>query len=380
MTTPAVSEHYVDGLLVCADTPVLHRRPVHGQHSNLPRFGDPTWNLLPALRDQHLANQTIHWKLFPERFELAARLYFFALINVESPPRFSVSRAGWPDIKTIWGQLHPFRMFLRWLADRGINAIAEVNVADLDAYLGHVQNLPASNGRRHKLLLAVQRLHLYRNHLPEFCRFPFVRLWGGATAHELVGGTQPRRIENRTPRITPDLMAALLSASLLVVETIGTDIATAAKELIAIRLIALHVEQSNRFERRKISHSKQHLELLLPALEAAGRSLPGIRQDGRLTLDGNGVALAAQIDRECLHRKHFAARIADFGIPILEDLLRVRRISAIGDRPWRDRPAEATELPLLIRMVTTACYLVIAYLSGIRTGEALSTATTLVFR
>ncbi|MBJ7352807.1 MAG: integrase, partial [Rhodococcus sp.] len=53
-------------------------------------------------------------------------------------------------------------------------------------------------------------------------------------------------------------------------------------------------------------------------------------------------------------------------------MLRVNTFTAIGTHCWREAPVTADELVDLLRHVTTACFLVIAYLSGVRTGEALN--------
>jgi integrase len=40
--------------------------------------------------------------------------------------------------------------------------------------------------------------------------------------------------------------------------------------------------------------------------------------------------------------------------------------------PWRDRPVAYDEAPVLARHLATACFVAIAYLSGMRPGEALT--------
>ena len=53
-------------------------------------------------------------------------------------------------------------------------------------------------------------------------------------------------------------------------------------------------------------------------------------------------------------------------------MTRVTRFTDAGGGPWRTSAVDATELMRLARHVITASFLVITYLSGIRTGEALN--------
>ncbi|MFI9415225.1 hypothetical protein [Nocardia gamkensis] len=84
------------------------------------------------------------------------------------------------------------------------------------------------------------------------------------------------------------------------------------------------------------------------------------------------MANAGQLGYQQLKRKCGAAAIAGSGLAIEPELLRVTGFTDVGGKPWRHQPIETTELRVLIRHVTTACYLVIAYLSGMRVGEVLN--------
>ena len=94
---------------------------------------------------------------------------------------------------------------------------------------------------------------------------------------------------------------------------------------------------------------------------------------GRLAVDKTGLAAAAWLGWNTpLKRDAADARIEAAGLRKERDLLRVTRFTDAGRGPWRTGDVDARELTALIRHVITACYLVIAYLSGVRTGEALN--------
>jgi integrase len=112
--------------------------------------------------------------------------------------------------------------------------------------------------------------------------------------------------------------------------------------------------------------------LVLKDLANTGHPLPGLRHGRSVDIDLTGLAVAGHIDSELLHKGHFRQLLDDSGLRVEPDLLRVTRFTTIGSRSWRQQPLDATGIAPLIRHITTACFLVVAYLSGVRTGEALN--------
>jgi hypothetical protein len=293
------------------------------------------------------------------------------LLNVvDHAPRFPYASTNIASIKTIWADLGYLRVFLGWLTDRGITSFTDVTINDLDRYHRDIVDRTDSATWKRKAFLAVQRLQLYRDYLPAHCRLPDETLWGGASAAELAGQPDQRRMGNRTPRIHPDIMRPLLSAALLVIDTIAADVLPTAQQLNAMRSLALTIAPeailrgSTAWDLRRA-----HLDQFLGALAAASGSLPAHRNGDDLTVDLRALALGAILPLQMLEGDLAAVALRDSGLPIQEDLLRVTHFSSIGQRSWRDRPIETIELPSAMRHITTACFLVIAFLSGIRTGE-----------
>jgi integrase len=381
MTSPHPIADQVGDLPVTQASLVLQSRELHPDtdRSRLSRFGDPSWDLFPALPDRHSANQAIHWDTYPAAFRHVSKLYLFALLNiVEHAPRLAYARTTFPSVKTIWAELGYLRLLLAWLADRGITRFADVTTGDLDHYLRHVtDDTSSSTARKRKALLAVQRLHAYRQFLPPPDRLPTPTLWGGASAAELADHPDPRLAENRTPRIHPDVMHPLLSAALLVVDTIATDLLPAARRLINQRARALQLDPDNIARQRHKTGSRWYdtrdqLALFLQALADTGYPLPGLRHGRGVEIDLTGLAVAGHIDGELLRKGHFQQLLDDSGLRVELNMLRVNRFTTISSRSWRQQPVDATGITSLIRHITTACFLVIAYLSGVRTGEALN--------
>ncbi len=378
MTHPAQAPDVVAGLDVGPATEVVVNRTLHIDGIRC-RFGDPVWDLSAAIEDRHSAGQAVHWEGFPMPFRHACKLYLFALLNiVDDAPRLDSARSLYPHIKTIWGELVPLRRFTTWLLERGVTSFDRVSAGHLDDYLHHVTEASGVSAEsKRSALQAIKRLHLYRDVLPAHCRLPAGPLWGGASARGLAHYESSWGKPNTTPRIHPDVMEPLLSAALVVTHTVAADLLPAARNLLAMRYLAHQVAPDIRRARTRtvsvFDTTKQQLECVLAALGRNDASLPGIRTGDTTSVDLMGLAVGGWMHHTELKRmKETPVLLAKYGLPIDVDMLRASTFGAIGTHCWRTFPVDASELVELLRHVTTACFVVIAYLSGVRTGEALN--------
>ena len=378
MTSTAEALDVVAGVSVAPATEVVINRTLHIDGIRC-RFGDPVWDLSAAIEDRHSAGQAVHWEGFPTPFRHACKLYLFALLNiVDDPPRLDSARSLYPHIKTILGELVPLRRFAIWLADMGVTSFGQVSTEHLDGYLRHVtETSGVSAGSKRSALQAVKRLHAYREALPPHCRLPAEPLWGGASARGLANYESSWGKPNTTPRIHPEVMEPLLSAALMVTRTVAADLLPAARKLLAMRRLAHQIAPDiRRAPTRTVSlfdTTKAQLDCLLAALGRNDASLPGIRTGGTTSVDLKGLAVGGWLNHTELKRmKETSVLLAKHGLPIDVDMLRVDTFSAIGTHRWREDPVGASALVDLLRHVTTACFILIAYLSGVRTGEALN--------
>ncbi|GAA2440565.1 integrase [Mycolicibacterium llatzerense] len=379
MTVPLAPDAaaVIADIAVTPNSVVLQSRSLRPEidRDTLSVFGDTTWNLDPGIPDRHAATLTIRWSTYPERLRPSVKLYVFALLNViDDAPRLPFARSPHPEVKTIAADLPFLREFLRWLDERDIARFADVTSDHLDDYRLHVQQLTKTTAWRRRALLAVQRLHAYRDHLPEDCRLPSPQPFGPTTAARLVDDPGPGVI-NRTPRISADVMEPLLSAALFTVSAIAKDIATVTNRLLTIRGIAQSVASD---ERRLLAREFyrwptliDQIDRLIPAMIDNNLPVPAVRTAEGLVPDAVGFSVAAWVDRDTILNSEVRNRLVDSGLPFKRDWLIVRRFTALNGR-WRNRPLDVSELLPVIHHVVTACFLVIAYLSGVRTGEALN--------
>lgn len=378
MTHTAEALDVVAGVVVAPDIAVVINRTLHIEATRC-RFGDPVWDLSAAIEDRHSAGQAVHWEGFPTPFRHPCKLYLFALLNiVDDAPRLDSARSFYPHIKTILGELVPLRRFTTWLVERGVTSFDRVSAEHLDDYLRHVTEAGGvSAGSKRSALQAIKRLHVYRDALPAHCRLPVGPLWGGASARGLASYESSWGKPNTTPRIHPDVMEPLLSAALVVSHTVAADLLPASRNLLAMRNLAHESAPAiRRAPTRTVSvfdTTKAQLECLLAALGRNGASLPGIRTGDTTSVDLMGLAVGGWLNHSELQRmKETSVLVAKCGLPLDVDMMRATTFSAIGTHRWREDPVSADELVELLRHVTTACFLVIAYLSGVRTGEALN--------
>ncbi|KMS86688.1 hypothetical protein ACZ91_35330 [Streptomyces regensis] len=380
MTSPARTAFVVDKLEVTDASPVLIRRTLHiAVASDLVcRFGDNRWDLAAAVPDRHSAGQAICWDIYPAPFVEQCKLYVFALANVlDDAPRLPYARSKYPSIKTIQGDLQGLRAFADWLNKQGLQQFSQATEQVLDRYYHHISDQTASNDWKRCRFLAVQRLHAYRDFLPAHCQLPEGLLWGGATAAELAESSGPWGTENRTKRIAPDVMEILLSAALLTIDTIAADLLPAARALIQMRGLACSVAPDIRRGRTRDSSereiNKQQAACMLTALKATGGTLPGRRENGTTVLDVPGTAIGFWLHKaKLLEHPQLIAQINASGLTIKANLVRVARFRRVEGRPWHRGEMDAAELVTTLRVVRAACFLVIAYLSGVRTGEVLN--------
>lgn len=339
---------------------VRHQRPRPGVRADdVSRYGDDRWDLgpfvhTPSRRHEHIVN----WLSFtePTRRE-AARQYLYARLNERLVPR---ARLLAPSSAV--NHLRCVRRFFEHLDDRwGGMALADLDEAVYTSYLAELRqprgSAPAlAVASRSLLVQAVKSLWSFRGHMPAdaLCVEP----WPGRSPNRVVGRQGPR--ENTTPRIPAEVIAGVLRWALFYVETASLDILAASEELSELR--------------RRPQHGR------LPAMEAfiarrrrAARGMPALiehRKASRLLtgpiVNTKLAHLLAGACRTPATERALAAAVDELG---LEDGGMDTAVSFFDDgRPWRDR-FSPDALVVERRMLLTACYVVVAYLSGIRDGE-----------
>lgn len=374
---------YAPALLALAEdlphpgTQVLLNRPVRPgtDAAILSVFASDRWELTPALFEEHVAATSLNFAAVPAPLRRMAKNYVWQLLNCPDPPalrRFSSTRLS---VRTVVSGFPSLTSFLVWLDVRSISTLADVGHADLDAYLADLRESGLSRDTLGERIIAIRRLWAWREVLPSGDRLPESPPWQGADADELIGRKR-RGGENRTPRISPAAIDRLLLWSLRFVHDFADDILAVRDEYAALapRSFTARHRHGGHHDPRTPDMFHAELDSLLRRMARDDTALPGKPgSDGQPVLDRQHLARILNCPTHWLNRNANKAALAASGLPIADAAYLSTPIRGQFDgQPWRPRPITFAEAPHLIRHLSTACAIIVTYLSGARPGEVLS--------
>lgn len=341
--------------------PVLSGRPLAGDPSLMPRFGDDVWNLGVAgfAGNRYASEFLIDFKSLGDAVRReVAREFLFWRLNTRPV------RGPLPSISTVAAEWWNLRCFFRFLdTQHGGLRLDAVTQPILDSYLVHCrgEGLLVSS-LRHRLQV-IPRLHLAAEATATDALV--VNPWNGRPITRVIGVEPARGNENETPRIPPQVVGPLVQAALFYVRTAATDIINARAELTELEA---SVELIHGLSLKRLEH-------YLNGLASDGRGVP--------VLDGAGrqPRLAGSPAYTYIMRKSGAGR--DVAGSVYDKRID-RALEQLGPErggmdtpitphpqtglPWRDRFSPAA-VPHEERLLRAACYILIAYLSGMRDSE-----------
>ena len=291
----------------------------------------------------------------------------------------SLVRRGPMKLTGIFGAFQKARTVIATLQAVGARRLRDVTPDHLHAALERWQTVSAEEAALR--VTAVKHL---------FAHGPFltadrllINPWPGRSGHAVAGVI--RDGENTTERIPEEIIAPLVKGAVFYVTTAGLDILAAQSEL--AELTAAH--RTPRPSRGNGS-ARARIEAFVAELRATGRGIPALprreapRRPSIPVIDGipqapnaslvarmTGVAVSAEV------RRYLTEAAAELGYQV-GGLRTPLSIWPGSGRPWRPGlgPMElATELIQL----RTACWIVIAYLSGTRDAEVRELAPDCAF-
>ena len=382
---PAARPHPLDG------KPVLESAPLRRGHkrSSLSRFEDSTWDLSPAVfrENARVCHVTAHFDGIEDASVVRTlREFLYARLNFDMPGHRGRLPPG--SIRQLFNRTRRFLEFVA--ARRGTCHLPNVDQATLDAYRNHLTADPQRRSIQVAHLLGVVvDLHHYRGHMPSggLELLP----WKGRSAH-IVAGSKQTSGENKTPRLPEQVIAPLLKWSLKYITVFSADILAARAELETLeqnqkRLVAEDRRLSPAARRQR---QRERLIAYLDQLRAKDRGVPiwttahnGIVRTDPITrattppVNALLIHMHVGIDAQAEPAHHVMFRKAT-------KPLMLEAITALGTedggmdtpiavdpdtgKPWRAR-FDAKSLLLEERMLQAACYIVCAYLTGMRDCE-----------
>ena len=364
------------------DTDILAGRLLRpgSEHSTLSRFGDDVWDLSPAMFRANARPATFRvdfGAIADPPLRRLAKEYMLARLQARLR-----SYRGPCGPSTAKGTLLFLRHFGEFLHDRiGSVELARVDQQVLDAYLAHL----GADGAR-----SSQQIRLYVDVPIDLHHFgpwvtgggiPFLP-WGGRTASN-VSGRSRTSAENTTPRIPEPVIGALLHWAMRYVDVFSPDILAARAELDRLEARAAQIIAEDARQTRH-ERFRYRLRTWLEARRAEGRGVPlwerrpnttrgvpdikegnaynfrlmclqiGCPQTGNLSSSTATVRMLDQMAEE------MGTEVGGMDTPVSRD--------PDTGLPWRER-FDTDSLLHEEQMLQAACYIVCAYLTGMRDSE-----------
>lgn len=350
------------------DARVLAGRPICNPGQPDPTFNDDYWDLsgaLPRLDAKSRSLAVFNWSGWvPDDEVRRLALKEFALVSLTRLPHpSSRDRKELPAISTVYSHV---RVLVRFANFLGPKRFVDIEHDDLDAYL---ERLSASMGPPGRAV-HVAALQRYFNAAEVLTVDPLgVRPWPGRTAASVVGYRTP--LENTTARIPGPVIEPLLRWSLFYVQVASKDLLKGAEHLAEVdrRLADAACRPADALDAvRQIIERRRCAGVGMPAVRGPNGLILGV--DRPLRLNKAAVAQEAGLHLEnlpprCIPEVEQAA--TELGLHEGTLTIRLSEHPETG-APWRPDLSRA-DLLVELDMLLIACYVVVAYLSGMRDDE-----------
>ena len=348
--------------------------------STLPRFRDDLWDLGPAMFRTNA--RPSYFRLNFGTFEdpaLRRLAKEYVLARLSAPLR---SYRAPCSPSTAIGTLSFVRHFGEFLRERtGSVELGRVDQRFLDAYLAHVRADPSRSSQQVRLYIDVP---IDLHHFGPWVTgggIPFLP-WRGRTASN-VSGRSRTSAENTTPRIPEPVIGALLHWSMRYVDVYAPDILAAREELDRLEARCARIVADDGSQGRHERY-RYRLRAWLEARRAKGRGVPlwdrrpnttrgipdtaeGKAYNFRLMCLQIGCPRTGNLSRSSATVRMLEQMAGEMGTEVggMDTPISLDPDTGL---PWRER-FDTDSLPHEEQMLQAACYIVCAYLTGMRDSE-----------
>ncbi|MEU5547521.1 hypothetical protein AB0G85_35025 [Streptomyces sioyaensis] len=351
-----------------AGSPVIADQHVVALNAHLnARYSDDVWSLAPMTDNPSGMRLSLHWRNCPEVFRDEMRLVAWHVINGSLRPTFLKDRGtrvrsrlslqGTHTTVAAWMRL------ARWLVKHDIHTLVKCDSQVLHEYGLHIRDTSRSRERARTALNALTRLWAFDELSAQPAgvgRPP----WDAFGADDYLPAATGRGGENATEVLAEETMGPLLVWAIRLVDDFADDI-----------LAAWKVRQQLVAAARANQPGKDALDALLIPLIKAGAPLPTTSYRGHVTLARyyvGGLTGACKGHIQEFVRRYRIMELAPQypgPCPMASPVT-----GQVAGRPWREA-MDFNETVDLMRHLGTACFIVIAYLTGMRPGEVLGLRT-----
>jgi integrase len=368
---------------------VVVRRVREGYDGPDSVFADDYWDLLPGVSQESISDSSVQidfMKAFADPiWRLTAKEFLMASLTYRIP-----GQGRWTPIKytNVGRELQSFRRFVKFITAAGAQRLSMVTDDMLAAYVLLLTSEGTTSTYQGGQLRTVKKLWAYRQYIiyDRFSSEP----WPGRTGADLAGGHKASG-ENTTPRIPEEVMGPTLRAAMRYIDDFSDEILEKVVSLRRLyeteRVWPTSQDRSKKGDRNRPDSDRSRLAQWIEQLRENGRGVPRLPPGGVLTRmlktpgrDTDPFYLSNR-RRVALEAGLSDGTSAFNNKPVLQTMIR-DAVEELGwDHPGKtDRPSVFRILdsdggrttPEVYRHLLTACYIVIAYLSGMRDGEVLS--------
>ncbi|MFE2416323.1 hypothetical protein [Streptomyces hokutonensis] len=346
-----------------ADDYALPERITAGHASRGPRVGDEVWDLHEFLPRTQRERRVIFTDFTPGLQRQTAQEYLYWRMRLRINGQRKPMKPTWlpQEVRSLFRTMEA-------LAKVGAPRLQDVQRHHLEAFLK--RSRPSGPSAVHIMVNTLKSLSAVGEHLSAD-RLSLVP-WPYRSAQQIAGLT-PRR-ENGTPRIPEEIMGPFLAGAVFYLEKAGPDILAAARE---IKRLEAQIAAGPK-EGRGGSEAK--IQDFIARRRAAGRGIPALPiqlnkgRPGAPVVDGivqwpnmQLIGLLAGVRST----NRYTEMVVEVGRSIGFEVGGVPTSRApwpASGRPWRPEMSRHT-LGLEMGFLRTACWIIIAYLSGMRDVE-----------
>jgi hypothetical protein len=330
-------------------------------------FGDNVWPLAPMNGNPSADVGAIHWDAFPSVLREEFRLIAWTMINGELTGSFLRERAkSWrtrTSAPVVYQTVWIWRRLAVWMHERGLDTLRMCDSKAMEEYTSSLRENGSARNTVHKALIALTRLWAFdtSGSSPLGVGRPPWDVEG--VDDYLPAATDTQGGENLTEELAPETMGPLLIWAIRTVDDYAADILAAAAERRRLSAAA----QGNVGTSAGLAALRSYLDGLL----AADRPLPTQEHAGRRCLNTQYVAGLTEASLNQVYKRagRGAWKQAVDQRPGPSPL-HTPITGTTGGQPWRET-IDFHEVLDLQRHLSTACFIVIAYLTGMRPGEVL---------
>jgi len=359
---------------VDADAPVLPAAIRAGHQLDGPRFADDVWDVSGFLPRTAKMTRIDFTTIADPGHARTVREYLHSRLNRGIAVNQLSGTARPMKLTGLYSEFAELRLILRELAAAGAARLADVAPRHLDQVLAGWKRRPDTAAGK---VGVVKYLAAHGPFLTD--RLGFTP-WPGRPANQVAGRRIPR--ENTTPRIPQEVMAPLLQAALFYAQTAAGDLLAAQREISALQAACAQVTL-------RPGEARARLEAFIARRARDGRGIPAAPHPGKIpgAVTADGIAQAP--DRALIgllagipgglwyHHARLVAAGDELGYE--QGGLNTAMSPWPGSgRPWRPR-LDTASLRAELFHLRTACWIVIAYLSGMRDTEVRELARDCAF-